>query len=463
VGEGVGGGDPPSYGFYRVVRQGIHLFGITNGMVLSGQVPLLVEFGHADANRTLSQVFLSNNDSDDDLPGSSFPSSPSETAAPPNGVWDTTQVTNGVYVLQLGALLDDGSVALDAPATATVSNVIWFPDPWNVGGLAFYIGIQTIYTNGTWHLDGYDDQNTYLGWLEGYIDTNGYCNYPGVPGPGFSMDNTDGSGNQNPSAFYTLVMAVLPTGRPPPYPAVTNKVFIEPPWNVYTRAVVCYQPVFPDWMPGAEQLLGMMEIVWGAEETYHWNLLGTSAWPYQIQDMGGWSTVTNNLADFVCRDLCYFGHATNDMLGSGSATLRLAEVQKLLDNNLKDPLTATNMHPFRFVFIDGCNAADGDWPQAFGIPKKKGMVVNDFYQKRGVRPRAFMGWNRKKVVGTKILQGGQMYQPHIDYINKFWDWWCNGTTGLRPVKQAIREAELRAPLAADGMVLYGAEDLVVNY
>jgi len=56
-------------------------------------------------------------------------------------------------------------------------------------------------------------------------------------------------------------------------------------------------------------------------------------------------------------------------------------VQALLRNNLNDPLKGTNMHPYRFVFLDGCNTADGNWPQAFGIPKKKGMVIIDFTEK----------------------------------------------------------------------------------
>jgi hypothetical protein len=114
-------------------------------------------------------------------------------------------------------------------------------------------------------------------------------------------------------------------------------------------------------------------------------------------------------------------------------------------------------------FLDGCNTADDEWPQAFGIPKKKGMVVTDFTDKRGIRPRAFMGWNRKKAVGVGIISGARLYSPHMDYVTKFWNWWGNGTTGLRPIKQAIREAEIVAPLAAGGMMLYGAEDLFINY
>lgn len=120
------------------------------------------------------------------------------------------------------------------------------------------------------------------------------------------------------------------------------------------------------------------------------------------------------------------------------------------------------MHPYRFVFLDGCNTADGDWPQAFGIPKKRGMVITDFTEKRGIRPRAFMGWNRKKVVGTHTIAGNQLYTAHAQYIAAFWEYWTQ-PPGNRPVRDAIRHAADVAPLAAEGMVLYGAEDLTISW
>ena len=97
---GGGSGFVPETGFYRVVRNNIHLFGVTNNTVLSGAVPLTVEFGNDDTNRFLEQVFLTDNDSDDNLPGTTFSDFPLANGVSPNGVWDTTQVTNGVYTLQ---------------------------------------------------------------------------------------------------------------------------------------------------------------------------------------------------------------------------------------------------------------------------------------------------------------------------------------------------------------------------
>jgi hypothetical protein len=74
-----------------------------------------------------------------------------------------------------------------------------------------------------------------------------------------------------------------------------------------------------------------------------------------------------------------------------------------------------------------------------------------------------MGWNRAKQIGVKIIGGRALYTFHMDYINAFWDSWINNGTGTRPLKAAIQQAETDAPAAAGGMVLYGAENLVINY
>lgn len=461
-----GGGEVPlgAIGFYQVVRHGVHLFGFTNGMVISGQVSLPVEFGHSDPNTTLSEVFLSDAGSDDNLPGSSFPAFPLEPGVTLSGTWDTTHVPNGQYVLQVGARLDNDVVYLGQPISVTVSNVVFYPDPWEVGGLAIYVGAQTIYTDGTWALDIYDDQDMHVGHLQGYIAADGYCNYPGIPGPGFSLDNTDGWGNQNPSTFYTLALSVQPS-RGGSASASTRKVFIEPPWFIPTKSVVCYKQPFQSWQPGWTDVRIMMEAIWSVVEAFHPNLLGTFVTPFEVQTPADWSTVTNQMARFDCRDFFYFGHGSGSSLGDAGARLRLGAVQSLLGNNFKDPLTATNLHPYRFVFMDGCNTADGDWPQAFGIPKKTGMTALDFGEKRGIRPRAFMGWNRKKGF-TSVLGGNQLWPPHMNYITTFWSKWAERDAGGGPknnVTQAVQAAKDAEPMAGLGMVIYGAKDLVIDF
>jgi len=457
-------------GFYRVVQTGIHLFGITNGAVLSGRVPLPVEFGDADTNRSIAEIFLSDNDSDDDIPGSTFPDFPLGAGVSPDGVWDTTQVTNGTYLLQVGAKLTDEGVYMDNPVAVTVSNVMWLPDPWNTGGQAIYVGVQTAFTNGTWHLDIYDDQNNYLGYLDGTLDANGYCAYPGISGPGFSLDNTDGQGNQNPSTSYTLAMTVHPANAAPPYPTLTNTVLIEPSWNFApTYAVTCYMQVFNPIKSGYDEVVQLVGTIWNVEQAFHPNQLGSFVTPFQIQDLGGWATVIPKLEDNATRDFIYFGHGSGNALGTGSASVTTTEIENYLRNNDKNPLTATNRHPYRFVYLDGCETADGNWPQVFGIPKKKGMAITDFTDKRGIRPRAFFGWNRIKIF-SDVFVTGLLYPDFIQWRTTFWQSWSARNPDGSP-KNNITAAATAADTnpngvhnsAGGGRVIYGASDLVIDY
>ncbi len=468
---GGGSGFVPETGFYRVVRNNIHLFGVTNGTVVSGAMPLIVEFGSEDTNRFLDEVFLSNNDSDDNLPGSAFPRFPLASGGVPNGVWDTTQVTNGVYTLQLGAKLDNDTAYIDAPVTVTVSNVMWTPDPWKVGGQAIYVGVQTVFTSGTWRLDVYDDQNTYLGHLNGIIDSDGYCNYPGITGPGFSLDNTDGQGNQNPSTAYTLAMTVHPPAGPP-YPSLTNTVLIEPAWNFApTYAVTCYYQPFNPIKAGYNEVRAMMEDIWNTEQAFHPNLLGNFNTPFEIQTFGDWYNVLTKVGNPYGRDFIYFGHGAANILGVGTnmtstntVAIDTMDIESILHNNETNPLIGTNRHPYRFVYLDGCSTADAKWPLVFGIPKQK-MTMDDFVVKRGIRPRAFFGWNRKKRFSDNFVTG--LLDPDFQtWRTIFWATWSerNNQGGPRHnLNEAIDDAKNHANSAAGGATLYGAEDLVIDY
>lgn len=485
-----GGSTNISMGFYQIVRVGVHLFGFTNGMVLSGSVPLPVEFGNPDTNALLKQVFLTLEDSDEQILGSEFPSYPYDPSAI-TGVLDTTQLTNGTYTLQLGARMNNEVVYLDAPVTVTVSNLIWFPDPCTFGGQGIFVGAQSVFTNGWWEIDIFDDQDNWLGTfptdftgIPGPIDSNGFFAWPDyydptIPDPyindkGFTLDNTDQNGNQNPSTSYTLEMiAYSPDGAQmrggggglPPYVFVTNKVFIEPAWNYGTRAVMCYMQVFPPWKPGADDVRILNETLWNIEEPFHPNLLGTFVLPYQIQTLNDWSNVVWHLSYPVCRDFFYFGHGSEDALGDGNTCFTIQDAHTFFRNNSKDPLTATNRHPFRFVFLDGCNTADGNWPQAFGIPKQKGMKITDFTQKRGIRPRAFMGWNRKKVFSS-VLGGSQLNPDHSTWVSTFWNTWATRDASGGPrynISEARDAANTASPNAKLGMMIYGADNLVIDY
>jgi hypothetical protein len=212
-----------------------------------------------------------------------------------------------------------------------------------------------------------------------------------------------------------------------------------------------------------------MQLAFSVEEAAgHPNLLPSAQLPFQIQARGDWIQVLNAFNNnTACRDFVYMGHGDPHALGQGAASVTIFDLQTVLQNNQGNPLTATNMHPFRFVFLDGCDTAEGNFPQTFGIPKQKGMQSGkDFVNKRAIRPRAFMGWDRSKFTHNGIIADAQLYPPHYDYISQFWSSWpsTDPQTGQpATLTKAINDAANKAPLAKLGMQLYGAEDLAIQF
>ncbi len=474
-------GSGQDMGFYEVVKDGVHLFGITNGMVLSGQVPLGVEFSNPDTNGILTSVFLLDTNADDTIAGSFFPT-PTNSI---NGIWDTTQIPNGNYPVELGATLDDATFYLDHPVTVTVSNLVWTPDAWTQAGFGIYVGVQTVWTNGgTFQLDIYDDQTNHLGFLNGIIGSDGYLDYPGIPGPGFSLNNSDGSGNQLPSTFYTLTYAITPNatgtqplGLTPPY-NFTNVATTESNWNFApTAATVVYKELFTgNTTLGQTQehdlMLQISDIEVGAGG--HPATLGdpTSGmvWTMPINgtftDLVGLGLKSSNNRDFV-----YMGHGSPDAIGVISDSLYADAVALQLVNHNSYPFpkgfppTFTyppDRHPYRFVFLDGCDTAEGTWPLAFSIPKQSGLTINDFVNKRGLRPRAFVGWNKSKVFAW-TFNSTVMDPDHLNFIETFWNSWGSQTNGVfTPLSVALQAAATAAPAAKKGRVIYGATDLTIG-
>ena len=81
------------------------------------------------------------------------------------------------------------------------------------------------------------------------------------------------------------------------------------------------------------------------------------------------------------------------------------------------------MHPYRFVFLDGCSTAETkEWQHAFGILYPGGgRIWNDTRP-----PRVFMGWTSEKV---GLGAGGATTTTCQDYgttVNVFFDCWMSG-------------------------------------
>ena len=138
-----------------------------------------------------------------------------------------------------------------------------------------------------------------------------------------------------------------------------------------------------------------------------------------------WSQFKFALTNLNARNLFYFGHGSGDKIGTSKdpgMTLTSKEVGTLLhygDSN------TTNRHFFRYVFLDGCNTANGNFPTKFGIPKKEHVPYSD-YLENNMRPRAFSGWT--DFTEYAVLQFIPWQVP--GYRINFWFYWSQQNRSL---------------------------------
>jgi hypothetical protein len=148
------------------------------------------------------------------------------------------------------------------------------------------------------------------------------------------------------------------------------------------------------------------------------------------------------------RNFYYDGHGDLDNIVSSS-----------LDATM---LKATIQHRYRFVFLNGCNTANGDLDAAFGINGPRRYDI-DYYHKSGIRPGAFMGYDVEVqyAEGGPVVHGGVTYDDTIPwqvpgFITNFLFYWDtdligygllsaidNAKSGLPPVNGQYREDHLK--------------------
>ena len=422
-------------GFYRVVRDGVYIVNITNGTTVSGTIPLSVEVG-LDGYGSLSGFSILSSD-ENPVGGLQIP--PLQAAL--TATWDTTQTTNGTYQLLPEAELgDDADTTTGAVKTIIVQNDISFPNGYQVAGNAMYLCAKTIHTNGTWFMDFYDDQTNHFGYLYGDVNSDGYCDYPGVPPPGFSIGLTDANGNQLPSSFYTVVVTTQPPAVGGSFVRANTsgsasgitKIVVERNWSG-AKWSIGYMPVYGQYSDSSLDLFSLMgEIVGGIQNSVFGNNsviespYAVTPQPFQIRYPADWGQLASDLHDGGVRNFFYFGHGAADYIGVKDINynLNVENLQFLLQNT--PLLNSTNQHPFRFVFLDGCKTAGGDLCIAFGIPKKT-MSVNEMQNRYGLRPRAFLAWKGYTNPGVK----GTLNGTHKMFIEQFFQIWqtTNPNTG----------------------------------
>lgn len=123
-----------------------------------------------------------------------------------------------------------------------------------------------------------------------------------------------------------------------------------------------------------------------------------------------WDILRTFLTSWNNRNFYYFGHGSANTIGGDISTLDSSNnitgskslpgsASYLSSQWVHDNVTYNSVWgpmPFRFVFLDGCDTATGNWPWAWGVPKQ--TVGPDWYRNSannpsGSRPNAFAGWD----------------------------------------------------------------------
>jgi hypothetical protein len=166
-----------------------------------------------------------------------------------------------------------------------------------------------------------------------------------------------------------------------------------------------------------------------------------------------WNNLKAYLQEWHFRNFYYFGHGwatgfggdinifdkSNHLIGSITLSGSKAKIEDwyVRQNITVNPYSGS--HPYRFVFIDGCSAASGDLPDAFGVPKQQ--LTDDYYRSpantRHVRPSAFVGWNTE--IGYDWNGWGSI--EDLWKFRKTWaTQWSLGQGGFENLKQALDDA-----------------------
>ena len=404
----------PYTGFYRVVREGAHLFGVTNGMIFSGVVTIPVEV----ANDSGDLMSLSLTEADSPVSDVSIATAPFQE--PLQLEMDTTQMSNGVHQISASARWDDTNGGLweadSPPISVTVSNEIsfenWMPSFGELGN-SLLIRATSAHTNTDWYIDVYDSQYSYIGTFGGHTDDGDISVVWNLIGP-YGEPHT----NDNFFIFYISTEYVDPVT--PPIYKVTD------PWSGPGAWVAVEQHAW-DSTYDHEILYAELGGFVGAAQNAGWQVnpspyqgtygIAPYALHFGASDPQGdtdWQAFRDALYTPSSRNLVYFGHGGPDGLGQNPAnTNRFITATEIASRLHTIPAGQTNRHAFRFVFLDGCSTAKGNLPEAFGILHREVFDLDE-YTAASLRPSAFVGWSADKWI--TFLWGIYLNYDHVYFI-----------------------------------------------
>jgi hypothetical protein len=328
----------------------------------------------------------------------------------------------------------------NAPAAITIGNLITFTNwddfIWDNGTYTFRA--QTV-PNVDWEIDIYDWNNNFVNYQTGHSSdgniswTWNLYDYWGNPrnnpdsDPGFIPYFTI-TGNLSNSAQTGEAGANANSTTTKPGPGAMAQRSDVGKWIVTFQDKLYEDGRSNDWTWATQYLEDGINAIWFAPMQWQ---IPSAKWAikfgrtYTAADRSNsWATVRAYLKDPSYRNFYYFGHGGTNGFGGdmnvvsneniiNSITLpgNAACVDTVfIKNNIG--YARYEAHPYRFVFLDGCDTATGGLPDAFGIPKQN-MGVSWYTSTNNVRhlkPSAFVGWDSEIEMSSAAIQNFWNYR-----------------------------------------------------
>lgn len=394
---------PPKTGFYRVVRNGVWFFGLTNGTLLTGSAKLPIEVGSLEG--TLDSVTI--NASGAPIEGTPMLSEPFFGQL--GFVVDTRRLVNGDYYLQgVGTWwlsstneFDTTEYQLYSPSVmVTISNRISYPG-WvqDYRDGLMYIKATSAATNINWRVDIYGQSGGYVGTFTNHSDD-------GLIDTSWDLRDSGGTAHTN-DTFFTAVTTITPPGSPsftdtaPPLIKVVDNFPDHGKWMVarasYIPTTVQNYDLYTNSVNGFAQ---MGENAGGVLPGQPYRNNGQAMVLSRATGMTNWAQMYDVfLNHHEVRNFYFDGHGSPHTLGpgydtNGQPTRTITD--SLISHALGNDTPGTNSTRFRWVWLDSCSTALGGWPEAFGMGNRTNVALTNYVS----RPGAFCGWDRDTYAWT---------------------------------------------------------------
>lgn len=528
--DSAGGSTNQYAGFYRVVQDGVQIYGLTNGMILSNEVITPIELAVPFTDQVVGVTFYDGNTNP-------IAGAIAQSLDGNSNVWfmewNTTMSFNGTYDLYAELDFASNNSLFSAPVTVTVKNLICFPNEMaQTFGNQMWIYAQTI-PNANYQLDLYDQNTNYLGSFTGTSDANGAIS--------FLWNLVDASGNPTSSSTYYGVYTVdtssltnssvtMQVSSAPAVPFQTaaprfktmnppsaspqgasstpaNAQYFwsrEPAWSYNGPWVIAYGQFAPT---GSTLNSADINMITGDTLPQHGIMLvldpnhtglnispgNNSSAVFTVNN----ATTAGQLLGYLegglfgntYRNFWFFGHGNNHEIGNKSrpypsgGDLTQDQIAFGLGNvplsyqyavspsfghpfpwvtTVAMPTTIQHaaLHPYRFVYLDGCDTGASTLSEAFGIPSVT-LTTNDFAA-NGVESRVFIGYKSWKIDNISQLN----WENYSAMMYNFMYAWVTGTLNAQQCVAAAKQDNWPNPLPNyvsanmdSSVVVYGAADM----